>query len=59
MAFDGAARLELLDAFAGVETESIEQAYGKWCGLRERIAELERDEQDRLRLVDLWSFQKK
>jgi len=59
LAFDGAARLELLDAFAGVDTEAIEQAYAMWRGLRERIAELERDEQDRLRLVDLWSFQKK
>ncbi len=59
LAFDGAARLELLDAFAGVDTDATEQAYAKWRGLRERIAELERDEQDRLRLVDLWSFQKK
>jgi DNA repair protein RecN (Recombination protein N) len=59
LAFDGAARLGLLDAFAGVEADSTEQAYAKWRELRERIAELERDEQDRLRLVDLWSFQKK
>jgi len=59
LAFDAAARLELLDTFAGVETDATEQAYAKWRGLRERIADLERDEQDRLRLVDLWSFQKK
>ena len=59
LAFDAAARLELLDAFAGVEVDATEQAYQKWRGLRERIAELERDEQDRLRLVDLWSFQKR
>ena len=59
LAFDGAARLELLDAFAGADTEATEQAYAQWRGLRQRIAELERDEQDRLRLVDLWSFQTK
>jgi len=59
LAFDGAARLELLDAFAGVETDATEQAYAKWRALRERLVELERGEQDRLRLVDLWSFQKK
>lgn len=59
LAFDSAARLELLDAFAAIETEVCEQAYEKWHRLRERIAELERNEQDRLRLVDLWSFQKK
>ncbi len=59
LAFDSAARLELLDAFAGAGTEATEQAHAQWRGLRQRIAELERDEQDRLRLVDLWSFQKK
>jgi len=59
LAFDSEARLELLDAFAGVETDAAEQTYANWRGLRERIAELERDDQDRLRLVDLWSFQKK
>jgi len=59
LAFDSEARLELLDSFAGVETDAVEQTYARWRGLRERIAELERDEQDRLRLVDLWSFQKK
>ena len=59
LAFDGEARLELLDAFAGVETEFSEQKYLQWRELHERIAELERDEQDRLRLVDMWSFQKK
>jgi DNA repair protein RecN (Recombination protein N) len=59
LAFDSAARLELLDAFAVVEADSTGQAYRKWRELRQRIADLERDEQDRLRLVDLWSFQKK
>ena len=59
LAFDAAARLELLDAFAGMETNSTGQAYTTWRALQERIAELERDEQDRLRLVDLWNFQKK
>ena len=59
LAFDSAARLELLDAFAGVERETVAEAYQKWHALRERIAELEHDEQDRLRLLDLWSFQKK
>jgi DNA repair protein RecN (Recombination protein N) len=59
LAFDGAARLELLDAFAEVETEAAGEAYARWRDLRARITDLERDEQDRLRLVDLWSFQKK
>ena len=57
--FDAAARLELLDAFAGVDVSLVAEAFAAWNALRARIAELERDEQDRLRLVDLWSFQKK
>src|SRR5207245_4567035 len=58
LAFDGPARLALLDAFAGTQSESIAEAFAKWKAISNRIAELERDENDRLRLLDLWSFQK-
>jgi DNA repair protein RecN (Recombination protein N) len=57
VSFDAAARLELLDAFAAAALEPVEVAFHKWKEIRERIAGLERDEQDRLRLLDLWSFQ--
>jgi DNA repair protein RecN (Recombination protein N) len=57
--FDGPARLELLDAFAGSQLEPVETAFAAWKAVRERIDELERGEQDRLRLVDLWVFQKR
>ena len=57
--FDGPARLELLDAFAGSDLEPVAQAFSKWKEIRTRIDELERGEQDRLRLVDLWIFQKR
>jgi DNA repair protein RecN (Recombination protein N) len=57
--FDAAARLELLDAFAALDASAVAEAFAAWNRLRNRIADLERDEQDRLRLVDLWSFQKK
>jgi len=57
--FDGTARLELLDAFAGSQLESVERAFAAWKGIRGRIEELEHGEQDRLRLVDLWMFQKR
>jgi DNA repair protein RecN (Recombination protein N) len=59
LAFDGPARLALLDAYAGVDLHDLEEKYAVWTGVRDRIAELERDEQDRLRMADLWSFQKK
>jgi DNA repair protein RecN (Recombination protein N) len=57
--FDGPARLELLDAFAGSQLEAVETGFAAWMGIRTRIEELERGEQDRLRLVDLWVFQKR
>ncbi len=57
--FDGPARLELLDTFAGSDLESVAAAYAQWKEIRTRIDELERGEQDRLRLVDLWIFQKR
>ncbi len=59
MAFDGKARLELLDTFAGISTEAAARAFARWKSIRERMAELDRNEQERLRMADLWKFQKK
>jgi DNA repair protein RecN (Recombination protein N) len=58
VAFDGAVRLELLDAFAGTQREPTAGAFYNWKRIVAKIAELEQGEQDRLRLVDLWAFQK-
>lgn len=58
VSFDAEMRLALLDSFAAVQLEPLSQAFEEWKGIKARIAELERGEQDRLRLVDLWSFQK-
>ena len=59
LAFDPPARLALLDAAAALDSEAVAQAYRSWIEVRERIAELEHDEQDRLRMLDLWNFQAK
>jgi DNA repair protein RecN (Recombination protein N) len=59
LSFDAPARLALLDAFAGTQLEPVAEAFAKWKSIATRIDELQRDEQDRLRLVDLWSFQKR
>ena len=59
MAFDAGARLALLDTYAGTALAPAATAFEKWKTIHHHIQELERDEQDRLRLVDLWSFQKK
>ncbi len=59
LAFDAASRLALLDSFAGCEISAVEKAFDSWNRVRQRIADLERDEHDRLRLLDLWTFQRK
>ena len=57
--FDAAARLELLDAFGASQLDPVAASYAAWKGILSRIEELEQGEQDRLRLVDLWMFQKR
>jgi DNA repair protein RecN (Recombination protein N) len=64
MSFDAPARLGLLDGFAatqvaGTQVEPVGAAFSAWKGIRERIDDLQRGEQDRLRLLDLWLFQKR
>jgi DNA repair protein RecN (Recombination protein N) len=57
--FDEAARQDLLDAYGGIEVEEVAAAFGAWKHIRARIAELEQNEQERMRLLDLWKFQRR
>jgi DNA repair protein RecN (Recombination protein N) len=57
--FDASSRLKLLDTFAGLSTEGTTQAFAQWKAIAARIDELEHGEQDRLKLLDLWTFQKR
>jgi DNA repair protein RecN (Recombination protein N) len=59
LSFDGPARLALLDSFAGSQLGPVGAAFSAWKQIRTRIEDLEHGEQDRLRLVDLWTFQKR
>ena len=59
LAFDPGSRLALLDSFAGCDDSAVATAFEAWQQVRRRIADLERDEQDRLRLMDLWTYQQK
>jgi DNA repair protein RecN (Recombination protein N) len=54
------AQLELLDRFAGAEeaAEQTAEAFQAWRRAGARLAELTHNEQEKLRLADLWSFQK-
>jgi len=59
LSFDAAARLDLLDAYAGSQLDAVSEVFAGWKATARRIEELEHGEQDRLRLLDLWTFQKK
>jgi DNA repair protein RecN (Recombination protein N) len=59
VAFDAVQQRMLLDRFGDVNSEKCAEAFAKWRELRARIEELRGAEQDRLRLIDLWSFQAK
>ena len=52
-------RLELLDQFAGIQLDPVQQAFDHWKQIKSRIDELQQGEQERLRLVDFWTFQKR
>ena len=59
MSSDAQSRLALLDSYAGIDSESLAKAFETWNSLRSHIAELERGEQGRQQMVDLWVFQKR
>jgi len=57
--FDGPMRLALLDSFADSQVAGVGEAFARWSSIRARMDDLKRNEQDRLRLLDLWNYQKK
>jgi DNA repair protein RecN (Recombination protein N) len=57
--FDQAQQRILLDRFAGISTEAVSAAYARWRAAEAKLNELVEGEQDRLRMVDLWSYQRK
>src|ERR1700748_1043907 len=55
--FDAAPQRFLLARSAPLSTESATSAFKHWRGVQDEIDGLRAAEQDRLRLLDLWSFQ--
>ena len=55
------AQREMLDAFAahGGLLEEVAALYERWRSVVDQLAELERAERERLRLADLWGFQRR
>jgi DNA repair protein RecN (Recombination protein N) len=57
--FDQAQQRILLDRFGGLSTEAVAEAHARWRNATQKLEELLEGEQDRLRMVDLWSYQSK
>jgi len=58
-AFDQAQQRALLDRFGEIAADAVAAAYAAWRATVAKLGELEADEQDRLRMADLWRFQAK
>jgi len=52
-------QLAMLDRFAEADTTAVFQGYAAWKAAKERLASLTQGAQEKLRLADLWSFQKR
>jgi DNA repair protein RecN (Recombination protein N) len=57
--FDQAQQRILLDRFGGISTDEVGHVYAKWRAAEVKLNELVEGEQDRLRMVDLWIYQRK
>ena len=59
--FSSEAQLQSLDDFAGLERqrEEVGSLFRCWKSLETELEELNRSEQEKLRMADLWSFQRK
>ena len=57
--FDQAQQRVLLDRFGGLSIETVAETHAHWLSAQQKLDELLQGEQDRLRMVDLWSYQQK
>lgn len=59
--FSTDAQLDMLDAFGGAAplVAGTSDAYANWRRVSRELEELDRNDQEKLRLLDLWTFQRK
>jgi DNA repair protein RecN (Recombination protein N) len=57
--FDQAQQRLLLDRFAGISLDAVSEAHAHWHAAAGKLNDLLHGEQDRLRMVDLWTYQSK
>jgi DNA repair protein RecN (Recombination protein N) len=55
--FDHGQQRILLDRFGALSTEAVAADYARWRDASQKLDDLLEGEQDRLRMVDLWSYQ--
>ena len=55
--FDQTQQRILLDRFGAISTDAVAETYERWRDASTKLNELLQGEQERLRLVDLWSYQ--
>jgi len=57
--FDQAQQRLLLDRFASLGSDAVAEAYAQWHAAQSKLNDLLQGEQDRLHMVDLWTYQRK
>src|SRR6185437_14257426 len=57
--FDQAQQRILLDRFGGISSDAAAEAYTRWRDVSQKLDDLLHGEQDRLRMLDLWTYQRK
>jgi DNA repair protein RecN (Recombination protein N) len=57
--FDQSQQRLLLDRYAGISIDAVDEAHAHWRAAQARLDELLEGEQNRLRMVDLWNYQRK
>jgi DNA repair protein RecN (Recombination protein N) len=57
--FDQVQQRGLLDRFGGIALEPVAAAFAAWRETQTKLEQMMADEQDRLRMADLWRFQSK
>ena len=56
--FDPTQQRILLDRFAGISLDAAAEAHTRWRTVQDKLNDLLQGEQDRLRMVDLWTYQR-
>ena len=53
------AQREMLDAFGNIDTGAVGDLYRRWRKCSRDLEDIDQSEQERLRLADLWAFQRR